>query len=237
MWKRLPIAERPKALIKLNTIEGLGYSFKTDGKQHAYDLITGEEIVVDDPRADLILSARIKRHAEGSEVYDLILTLKMKTGGIQKAEDPYLFLAPEDGYEQEIVWKKHYDREDRESNNRLQGGFYLHYKNLIYASIYFQEAEFILDRDIVWLTREYIINPFGSRNLEYDPDWWRRLSKKNDRGEISDEEYRKLVKDYEAKDPIEAIDWDKMEEMAKILNDGRLPKVEDFLEERFLNNR
>ena len=132
MWKRLP-DQGPRGLIKRD--RGNPH-FEPDGNWYAYDLITDKMIAIDYPRADLILSARIERHAEGSEVYDLILTLKMKKGGIQKAEDPYLFLAPEDGYEQEIVWKKHYDREDRESNNRLQGGFYLHYKNLIYARIY-----------------------------------------------------------------------------------------------------
>ena len=134
IWKRLP-DQGPRGLIK----RGVSNTrlFRANGNGRSYDLITGKKIAIDDPRAELILSARIMRDDKDPKEYDWILTLKMKKGGIQKAEDFHLFLAPKDGYQKKIVLKG-----KSAQSNKFQGGFYLHYKNLIYASIYFEEVIF-----------------------------------------------------------------------------------------------
>ena len=130
MWKRS--ADPPRRLIKRKS----GYHCKMNGKWHGRDLITWERLSLKDPRADLILSARIEEQGEDPDVYDWELTLEMLEGGIQATDDAHLFLAPKDGYEKKIVIKRRFPDCFR-NNYYYQGGFYLRsYEGRVHASVY-----------------------------------------------------------------------------------------------------
>ena len=242
MWKRS--SDPPSRLIKRRK----SYSFKPDGKWYANDLITGKDISIKHPRADLIVSARTEQQGDDPDVYDWQLTLKMSKGGIQRlASFPYRFLAPEDGYRKTpIVWKG--KSEDR---RKYWGSFYLRsYEGRVYASVYI-EAEFkrkgpewelrptedgheYFKKDpedgghpYVKIYYSWLINPFGSRSLEYDPYRYEKLEKQRESGELklSTEEFWKLVDD---EDPVRGFDDEELEEIVELLQQGKTPKAEDY---------
>ena len=241
MWKRS--SDPPSRLIKRRK----SYSFKPDGNWHGYDPITGDKIASDDPRADLILSARIEQQGEDPDVYDWQLTLKMSKGGIQRlASFPYRFLAPEDGYRKTIIRKgKSKDR------RKYWGSFYLRsYEGRVYASVYI-EAEFKRKRPklelrptedgheyfrkdpedgghpYVEIYYSWLINPFGSRKLEYDPYRYEKLKKQRESGELklSTEEFWKLVND---EDPVRSFGKKKLKAIVELLQKGETPKAKDY---------
>ena len=238
MWKRS--SDPPSRLIE--RLES--YKFKADGNWHGYDPITGEKIADDDPRADLVLSARIEQQGDDPDVYDWQLTLKMSKGGIQRlASFPYHFLAPEDGYRKTIIWKG--KSEDR---RKYWGSFYLRsYEGRVYASVYI-EAEFkrkqpewelrptedgheYFKKDpedgghpYVEIYYSWLINPFGNRSLEYDPHLRKKLNNQHDAGKISDEEYNRLWDE----DPVRRFDEKELNEIVELLQQGKTPKEEDY---------
>ena len=243
MWKRS--ADPPKRLIKRRD----DYSFDATGKWFTGDLITGKDISIKHPQADLIVSSRVQvEDAEDPRSpYDWELTLEMSKGGIQRNTSyPYRFLAPEDGYQKTIVWKgKSKDR------RKYWGSFYLRsYEGRVYASVYI-EAEF-KRKDPKWELRptedgyeyfkkdpedgghpyveiyyNWLINPFGSRSLEYDPYRYEKLKKQRESGELklSTEEFWKLVDD---EDPVRDFDEEELKAIVELLQQGKTPKAKDY---------
>ena len=76
--------------------------------------------------------------------------------------------------------------------------------------------------DYVWL-----INPFGSRSLEYDPDRYEKLEKQRESGELklSTEEFWKLVND---EDPVRDFDEEELKAIVELLQQGKTPKSKDY---------
>ena len=224
MWKRS--LNPPSRLIKRKS----GYAFKMDGKWYGRDMITEERLSLKDPRADLIFSAQIDQLGDDPSEYDWELTLEMLEGGIQATDDTHLFLAPKDGYEKKIVIKRR-SPESYQNNYDYRGGFYLRsYEGRVHASVYIW-AEIRRDwgdsGDVIALEYVWLINPFGSRSLEYDPERYEKLEKQRESGELklSTEEFWKLVDD---EDPVRGFDEGELKEIVELLQQGKTPKSKDY---------
>ena len=94
-------------------------------------------------------------------------------------------------------------------------------KKLSFRPDYGDYGEMVLFR---WT---YVVNPFGSRNLEYDPYRYEKLEKQRESGELklSTEEFWKLVDD---EDPVRGFDEEELKAIVELLQKGETPKAKDY---------
>ena len=144
----------------------LWISMKPGEQANSLFFLTGRSIYGEDPSGDLVVSVN-NRSKKQTGKFDWSIKLSPLEGGIMETDDAFLYRAPESGYLDE------YEFEMLAEDPKWQSGvydkkFYLRSgSNGIFASAIATLLAFPDGRGRVIL--DLLINPSGSRNLEYDP--------------------------------------------------------------------
>lgn len=182
MWKELAETE---PLIKKEK----GHTTIFDGGEIYINLITGEEADVPS-NGDVMVSAFMEENAK-LRPYDWSATVKVPDGGLIETEDKYLYLAPENGYKEEMSYsfnKNDWDEKSKDSkwSSSIEKKFYVKCLNgKVYAAIIVTIDSCPVPNREGYIHIDRVVNSNGSRNLQYDkkkhigkPSEWRKIDKK-----------------------------------------------------------
>ena len=109
-----------------------------------------------------VLNVSLKRSlpSEGSYTFDWEMRIRPVNGGIQGKPDPYLYLAPADGYQPEMIVSKLAN--DSNWSTGVEGFYFVRFSDESFARICVKPS---MDGQGIYCESWY--NPAKSRNLEY----------------------------------------------------------------------
>ena len=110
----------------------------------------------------IVFERQMSSKQKGSRKYDWSLKLTLPNGGLIETRDEFLFLAPESGYQPEIVIAMSADQPDG-WESMIQRSFYFRLNDGRYGRF---NISFIANNGVLRI--DSCLNPSGSRNLEYD---------------------------------------------------------------------
>lgn len=170
----LPDASQP-AVIEMRKLQGAErlIRFRTkayvslDGTPNAFDLQTGRRV---ESGGDIVLSIDSPASPDSILQYDWTAKIQAVGGGLINWNDAgfeNMFLAPEDGYERELVIG--HQRGAKPWSSRFTGNFYFRSRNgAAYGKLSIGIVTDVVKGESVPVTISSYVNPAGSRNLELD---------------------------------------------------------------------
>jgi hypothetical protein len=142
------------------------YGIIPDGRAFTIDLIKQKKMDSATSEGDLRVKIMRPPQVDPQIKYDWSCVIEVIGGGILEAADQFLYRAPESGYQpnyQLIV-----NASDPQWSDKVTKTFYVKSREgKVYSSMTFEI--FINYDDKSALSLNYLSNPAGSRNLEYDP--------------------------------------------------------------------
>jgi hypothetical protein len=154
-------------------IRTVGAAWMFADKKYGIDLMTGKfRDAVGDESSHLVLSIQIDPSPKGRK--DWTVFVEAPRGGIIAFEDDFDFMleAPEEGYNESIEWGM--SKDDPKWTSRLSRNiFFRSNDGSVFAAI---NVQIYVGSDKVNVELTSVVNPRGSRNLEYDPA--KRIKKK-----------------------------------------------------------
>ncbi len=137
-----------------------------DGRVYTFDL-RASRVIEGDGEGDLrIRVVADYQAADGTTRYPWTLEIEAIEGGLISSADPYPYRAPETGYQPELSWDST-DRNGKWSRDLLQTLYVEGRNKEFYASIRLDMKVFFANSASIEMN--ILVNPSGSRNLEYDP--------------------------------------------------------------------
>ncbi len=139
------------------------YRFERDSSVYSLSLTSGEKYpneFLDDIQIQFVAE-------QGKEIKraDWKVIFRSKSGGMLESDEPFMYLAPEDGYQQKIIVEQHKD--DPEFKSKVSKRYYLKSRSgKLYARLEMEITPFYNDYSLIYM--RYWVNPNGSRNLMYD---------------------------------------------------------------------
>jgi hypothetical protein len=163
VWKELEKTTEP--LIKNKN----GYNIICDSRKYYINLITGKK--TDNPaEADIAISYDVEK---GLIPFTWSADVEFLNGGVIKTNDFYTYLAPEEGYDQnKLEYQYTKDQVKDGSSTGWRSGvrekFYTRLRNgKLYGIVIIDISVGRTGTGDIFIDR--ILNPSGSRNLQYDP--------------------------------------------------------------------
>jgi len=142
------------------------YGIIPDGRVFTIDLIQGKKI--EDSAADGDLRVTIQRPAQiqSGQKFDWSFSMEAVGGGVLETHDPYLFEAPDSGYQEKYTVNM--VASDSAWEEEIQSKvFYIKTRDgKVYGHIKIEIIPKYNDTGI--FSVESVVNPNGSRNLEFD---------------------------------------------------------------------
>jgi len=147
------------------------YRFERDGSSYSISLTSGEKYPT--TFLDDIQIQFIAEQGKNLKRTDWKVIFRVKDGGLQESDDPFMYLAPKEGYQQKTIVEQRKD--DAGYKNGLKKSYYLVSRSgKLYARLEMEIIPFYNDYSMIHL--RYWANPNGSRNLMYDEMSRLRLS-------------------------------------------------------------
>ncbi len=137
----------------------------TDNREFFTDLIRGTSSAELTDGSDLIIRMEAEEPGEDNR-YNWSISIRAVDGGLIETDDAFIYQAPENGYQDSIELS--FDKEAFRWARRVDKKVYLKSRNgQVYAGL--KLRIYAYHNGTGFLRIDSIINPNGSRNLEYDP--------------------------------------------------------------------
>ena len=145
------------------------YPVIADGRTYSIDLLKNKISDAASSSGDLRVAMKRPPQTNPSVPYEWTFTIDAVDGGIIETTDDYLYRAPDSGYQPGYEYVTQID-EPMKWHNNLKKKFYLKSRGgKIYASLEVEAVNFYTDQKAS-VSLEFLVNPAGSRNLEYSLD-------------------------------------------------------------------
>ena len=148
---------------------GIGGNIIADGRMYNIDLVANK--ISDKALSQTDLRVMVKRPAkvEPSVPYEWTFAIEAVDGGIIETHDDYLYRAPNAGYEPGYEYVTQPDANAMKWHSNLKKKFYLKSRGgKVYASLDVEVYQQL--GDMAGVSLNVLVNPAGSRNLEYSLD-------------------------------------------------------------------
>ncbi len=148
-------------------IHSKSFDAAPDGRTNMVSLMTGvktESATLDDQ--SIAISIDRPANASDTGTYDWSVRIQVAGGGLLESQDEFMYRAPENGYEPNLVFQ--FKKDDPEWVPMMKKRFYLKTSQAIHGNIELEVYPTNLGGKTTFRLHS-VINPSGSRNLEYDP--------------------------------------------------------------------
>ncbi len=148
-------------------IHSKSFDAAPDGRTNMVSLVTGvktESATLDDQ--SIAISINRPAIASNADKYDWSVRIQMAGGGLLESEDEFMYRAPASGYKPNFVFQFKKDADGW--NSALKKKFFLETRQGIRGTVELEVYPVNLGGKTTFRLNS-VINPSGSRNLEYDP--------------------------------------------------------------------
>ncbi len=135
-----------------------------DNREFYTDLISGTTSEELTDQADLVIRMKIDKPDE-ENLYNWHISIGAVNGGLIETDDEFLYQAPESGYQQNM--NMFFDKTFRWSNDAYKKLYLKSRNGKVYAGLKLRILTYHTGKGLIRISS--LINPNGSRNLEYDP--------------------------------------------------------------------
>lgn len=135
-----------------------------DGRLTTFDVFSGKKLEVEQGPGAINLRITRPLNVSRRDKYDWTLTVQVVAGGILASEDEFMRRAPESGYSEKFVIE--FKQTDTKWSQVVKKRFFIKTQQGVYGHFELEAYPFY-DGEAAFQVRS-VINPSGSRNLEYD---------------------------------------------------------------------
>lgn len=139
-------------------------AISVEGVPITFDLFEGKKNA-GTPDLKVTLTRTPVHVARGTNRFDWTASLEIADGGLLPTQDEFAFEAPEEGYQQRLVFE--FKKENEDWLPLLRRQFYIKARGKIFGRLNI-DLSASGEPPPTLITVESSINPTGSRNLEYD---------------------------------------------------------------------